>query len=70
MSDELRSGPPRYLVELKLDGKPLPLKGFIHDILGGAVYGMIEGLKGFESCETIDVCVRRNPHADTADDHA
>ena len=59
MSTSESSQEPRFEVELELDGKVLPLKGFIHDILGGAVYGLIEGLKGFEPADVIQVRVRR-----------
>ncbi len=30
---------PRYKVQLRVDGELLPLKAFIHDLIGGAVMG-------------------------------
>lgn len=62
MSEEsLPSKEPRFDVELRLNGQILPLRGFIHDILGGAVYGMIENLKGFEDCDSLQIDVKRRP---------
>ncbi len=69
MSDEpLPSKEPRFEVELRLDDQILPLRGFIHDILGGAVYGMIENLKGFEDCDSIQIDVRRRHSASDVPD--
>ncbi len=61
MSDDSPpSKEPRFEVELRLNGEILPLRGFIHDILGGAVYGMIEGLKGFQDCDSLEVKVTKS----------
>ncbi|MFT7616827.1 MAG: hypothetical protein ACI97A_000457 [Planctomycetota bacterium] len=68
MSDpSLPSKEPRFTVELKLNNENLALRGFIHDILGGAVYGMIEGLKGFEDCDTLEVKVTKTEAFGKAD---
>ena len=50
---------PRFRIQVKLGDKILPMKGFIHDLLGGAVYGMIEGLKGYEDTDSIEIKVER-----------
>ena len=65
-SEESRT--PRFVVELTLDGEPLVLKGFIHDMLGGAVHGMISNLKGYRDCRRIEVTVRPFDDDDRSED--
>lgn len=48
---------PRFRVLLRINGRSTPLKPFIHDIIGGGVLGMIDGLKGADDIETVEVRV-------------
>ena len=59
---------PRFRVLVKINGQPAPLKPFIHDIVGGGILGMVEGLKGSEDgIRTVEISVEtRTP--DPADD--
>jgi hypothetical protein len=51
--------PPRYEVSLEVDGVPFTLKPFIHDMLGGGIMGLIEGLKGVDQPRAVEVRVVR-----------
>lgn len=46
---------PRYKVQLRVDGEVLPLKAFIHDLIGGAVMGMLEGLKAEGAADLVEL---------------
>ena len=35
----------RYAVRVGVDGRRLELKEFLHDVIGGAVDGMLDGLR-------------------------
>ena len=60
---------PRFRVLLKINGKPTPLKPFIHDIVGGGILGMIDGLKGAEDLKTAEIHVEcREPETPVDDD--
>jgi hypothetical protein len=50
---------PRYRVELVIDGKRTPIRAFLHDVVGGAVDGMISGLEGGRSSSLIELRVER-----------
>lgn len=58
MSDSPRPGP-RYRVELVIDGQRTPIRAFLHDVVGGAVDGMISGLEGGKSSSLIELRVER-----------
>jgi hypothetical protein len=42
-----------------VDGKDLELKEFLHDLIGGAVDGMLQGLRDVEAPRTIVLDVTR-----------
>lgn len=48
----------RHAVEVSVDGTPLPLKEFLHDILGGTVVGLVSALRGGSPAREIVVTVR------------
>jgi len=49
----------RYAVRAVVDGKELELKEFLHDLIGGAVDGMLQGLRDVEAPRTIVLDVTR-----------
>lgn len=49
----------RYAVEVLVDGRALPLKTFVHDMVGGAAMGLVSGLKGVEDPARLEIRVRR-----------
>jgi hypothetical protein len=49
----------RYATTLTVDGVAVDLKEFLHDVLGGAVAGLVEGLRGVDAPKTIDLRVER-----------
>jgi hypothetical protein len=49
----------RYAVKAVVDGRELELKEFLHDLIGGAVDGMLGGLRDVESPRTIRLDVTR-----------
>jgi hypothetical protein len=48
-----------YAVTIRVDGRALELKEFLHDVVGGAVVGMLAGLRGVDDPRRIEVDVRR-----------
>jgi hypothetical protein len=48
-----------FSVEVVVDGKKLVLKEFLHDVIGGTVYGMLSGLRDVESPRTLRIDVTR-----------
>ncbi|MEZ6194350.1 MAG: hypothetical protein R3F20_01275 [Planctomycetota bacterium] len=58
---------PRYKVELVVDGERMPLRSFIHDVVGGTVQGLVAGLKGAEGADRIEIRIERR-RADARDD--
>jgi hypothetical protein len=57
---ERRSGrDSRYAVRLIVDGRELALKPFVQDMLGGAVVGLVSGLKDGEDAGEVSLEVRR-----------
>jgi hypothetical protein len=48
-----------YAVEVQLDGNALPLKTFLHDMIGGAVMGLLSGLRDGEAQREVQIRVRR-----------
>lgn len=49
----------RYSVSVVVDGRPLELKEFLHDVIGGAVDGMLSALRDVESPKNIRIDVTR-----------
>lgn len=49
----------RYAVKVVVDGRSLELKEFLHDVIGGAVDGMMGGLRDVESPRSIRIDVTR-----------
>ncbi len=49
-----------FEVAISVDGKPLPLKEFLHDLLGGAINGMVTALHGVDNPRRIEVSIRLN----------
>ena len=48
-----------FEVDLRVDGHSIPLKEFIHDMVGGAVCGLVSGLRGVDGPEAVEIRVRR-----------
>lgn len=56
---------PRHRVELVIDGERTPIRAFLHDVIGGAVSGMIAGLQGGDEASRIELRIeRRRPASD------
>jgi hypothetical protein len=49
----------RYAVKVVVDGRELELKEFLHDVIGGAVDGMVGALRDVESPRHLRVDVTR-----------
>jgi hypothetical protein len=49
----------KYAVVIEADGRTLELKEFLHDVIGGAVTGLLEGLRGVDAPRRVRVDVRR-----------
>ena len=49
----------RFAVELTIDGRRLPLKQFLHDMIGGAVEGLVSGLRDGGAARSIRIDVTR-----------
>lgn len=45
----------RFQVEVVIDGRSVPLKPFLHNMLGGALEGLVHGLKGVDGPQTISI---------------
>ena len=45
-------------VRLKLDGKPIPMKGFVQDFVGLTIVGMLSSLKGVSDPREIELAIR------------
>lgn len=49
-----------YAVTITVDGRSIPLKVFLHDLVGGSLVGLLRGLRGVpDDPETVEVEVRR-----------
>jgi hypothetical protein len=48
-----------YAVQVRVDGRELALKEFLHDVIGGAVDGMVRALRDVDEPRTIRVDVTR-----------
>ena len=51
----------QYAVNLTVDGKTIPLKVFLHDLIGGAVTGLLQGLHNVPSDPSEVVIEVRRP---------
>jgi hypothetical protein len=49
----------RYEVVIEVDGRPVPLKVFLHDLIGGAAVGLLSGLRGVDDPDHVRIEVRR-----------
>ena len=45
-------------VRLKVDGKAIPIKGFVQDFVGFGVLGMLSSLKGVSGPKEIELTIR------------
>ena len=50
-----------YAVNLTVDGETIPLKVFLHDLIGGAVTGLLQGLHNVPSDPSEVVIEVRRP---------
>lgn len=49
-----------YAVTIRVDGADIPLKAFLHDLIGGAVTGLLEGLRDVpDDPKRVEIEVRR-----------
>jgi len=48
-----------FAVRLRADGREIPLKVFLHDLLGGSLVGLAEGLRGVDRPSVLEIEVRR-----------
>jgi hypothetical protein len=55
----LRPRGTRYAVKAVVDGRELEFKEFLHDLIGGAVDGMLEGLRDVDAPKSIRLDVER-----------
>jgi hypothetical protein len=55
MSDEKKKIGP---VQVKVNGKLVPLKGFVQDFIGFSILGMLKSLKDIPEPEEIEVKVK------------
>jgi hypothetical protein len=56
---QVRDRGARYAIKVRVDGKPLELKEFLHDVIGGAVDGMLGALRDVEAPRSITIDVTR-----------
>jgi hypothetical protein len=49
------------LVQLKVDGKLVPLKGFVQDFIGYTIIGMLSSLKAISNPREIEMKIRVKP---------
>ncbi len=56
---EVRDRGLRYEVRVEVDGRALPLKEFLHDLIGGAVTGLLSGLRGAGEASEVRLEIRR-----------
>ena len=49
----------QYRVRLQVDGRDIPLKEFLHDMLGGAVTGLMSGLRDVDGAQIIRIEAER-----------
>ncbi len=49
----------RFAVTVRLDDRELPLKLFLHDMIGGSIVGLLSGLRDAEARRRIEIEVRK-----------
>jgi hypothetical protein len=49
----------RFAVKVEVDGTSIELKEFLHDVIGGAVDGLLAGLRAVDHPKSIKVDVTR-----------
>ena len=49
----------RWKVVVDVDGKSLPIKEFLHDMIGGTVVGLLTALRGVDAPKRVRLDVRR-----------
>ena len=49
----------RWEVVVDVDGKSLPIKEFLHDMIGGTVVGLLTALRGVDAPKRVRLDVRR-----------
>ncbi len=45
-------------VRLRVDGRPIPMKGFVQDMIGFTVAGLVANLKGVSDPKEIELVIR------------
>lgn len=48
-----------YSVRIVADGRSIPLKEFLHDMIGGSVVGLVSGLRGVGEIGSVSIHVER-----------
>jgi hypothetical protein len=46
------------LVQVKANGKAIPIKGFVQDIIGLSILGMLSSLKGVDNPKSIQIEIK------------
>jgi len=46
------------LVQVKVNGKLVPIKGFVQDFLGFGILGMLESLRGTENPKEVEIKIK------------
>ena len=46
------------LVQVKVDGKLIPIKGFVQDFIGSGILGMLFSLKGVSNPKEIQIEIK------------
>lgn len=46
------------LVQVKVNGKLIPIKGFVQDFLGFGILGMLASLRGTENPEEVEIKIK------------
>lgn len=49
----------RFAVTVRVDDRELPLKLFLHDMIGGSIVGLLSGLRDAEARRRIEIEVRK-----------
>ena len=49
----------RYAVQVRVDGRELALKEFLHDVIGGSIDGMLRALREVDEPRNIRIDVTR-----------
>lgn len=49
------------LVQVKADGKLIPIKGFVQDFVGYTIIGMLSSLRGINNPQEIEIKIKVKP---------